>query len=671
MSEKFEILSEVEHCLKRPGVWVGSVQPESYETFISGEWTSRFYSQGLAKIINEVIDNSVDEFIRTKGKFANQISVKITPNACTVTDNGRGIPQDEIKMPDGKMVQRAVAAWTQLRAGSNFDDSTRIGAGTNGVGAALTNIFSTSFKGITSDGKTQLTVMSKQNMSKTTINQKPTTTNGTSVTFTPEFTRFGCTEFEQHIQDIIENRLGLLQVCYPGITFKFNNKKIQTNTLKKYASMYGDHIICQSNEKVSWFLADSKDHTFRQISAVNGLYNSQGGAHVNWFMNSLCKILAPAIKRKFKVDVPNSAIKNGLILGIFLQEFNSPDFDSQTKERFKSAESKIKSHCDADIDFDKIAKQVLKNEDIINPIVDVFLARKEASELREAAKLAKSNKRVPRVEGHIKAGKAGGYLFLAEGLSAIGYLMNVRDKDLHGGFPLKGKVKNVHGAPLKEIMNNTEYVNIMSCLGLDLSTSNACLELSDKYYNVGNNILNQNDELCVKGVWRKCMEIKERKPTTNIDGYEDQDNTKVRRQTTMYYNEIHIFCDADVDGASIYTGLINFFWRWPDLFDNGRVKIVRSPIIIANNGKKNATDDFFYDLPEWQKNDSKYKSVRYIKGLGSLTEKEYKKCVYDSPRYVISVNASEDFDLLYSKGKVSNTPNSENWPDLRKKWLIE
>ena len=672
----FKVLSEREHCLHRPGVFIGSTEPESYETFISGKWTNRFYSQGLAKIINEIIDNSVDEHIRTSFAHAKNITINITKNSCEITDDGRGIPQDMIAMPTGGSVERPVAAWTQLRAGSNFDDSKRIGGGTNGVGGALCNIFSTHFKGVTCDGNNALIVTSTNNMSTIDVKKRltPNQKTGTNVKFTPDFKRFGVVEFDQDIIDVIKNRVELLQVCYPTIKFKFNKAIIKTNNIKKYSALYSEHSITQHHENVSWFIANSADHTFRQVSAVNGLYNSQGGAHVNWFMNSLCKELSPMIKRKFKIDVPNSAIKNGLVLGILLQGFNSPEFDSQTKERFKSSETKIKQHCSNIVDFIKIAKQLLKNDDLIKPIIDVYLARKDADDLRQAAKAAKANKRQARVEGHIKAQKKGGNFFLMEGLSASGYLISVRDKDIHGGLPLKGKVMNIHSASIKEILANKEYANIMGCMGLDLSTTNACLDLHKDFYSVGDNILNLNDELFYKDKWVFCADIREKKSLSKPDMtiYDAQDNAKVRRQTTMYYNEVHILTDADTDGVgSIAPGVLNFFWKWPDLFKNGRIKIVRSPIIIAKN-VKGKVDDWFYDLTSYHATTKKFASVRYIKGLGSLTKSEYKKVINDCPRYKININDPKEFDLLYLKGRIAGSKNAtDTWENKRKEWMID
>ena len=98
----FKVLSDREHILLRPNMYAGSVSNEIHEQFIKGKWSKLLYTPALVKIINEIIDNSVDEAIRTNFKFANEISVLIDSEKCIVTDNGRGIPQDLIETLEGE-----------------------------------------------------------------------------------------------------------------------------------------------------------------------------------------------------------------------------------------------------------------------------------------------------------------------------------------------------------------------------------------------------------------------------------------------------------------------------------------------------------------------------------------------------------------------------------------
>src|ERR1700757_2617291 len=146
IKDDFKILNDIEHIRLRPNMYIGSTSIEQKTILIDYNYKEVSYVPGLFKILNELIDNSVDEFVRTEGKFANKIEVTMTDDTFTVRDNGRGIPVELVADTDGKKLYKPVAAWTRPRAGSNFgDDAQRVTMGMNGVGSALSNIFSKSF----------------------------------------------------------------------------------------------------------------------------------------------------------------------------------------------------------------------------------------------------------------------------------------------------------------------------------------------------------------------------------------------------------------------------------------------------------------------------------------------------------------------------------------------
>ena len=96
MSEKkikenvIEQLSDVAHALLRPGQYIGSTTLTKTSTFILDRSSDTFsykeieYVPGLLKIIYEVLDNSVDEAIRTNFKKATCIDVSIDSSTGTV-----------------------------------------------------------------------------------------------------------------------------------------------------------------------------------------------------------------------------------------------------------------------------------------------------------------------------------------------------------------------------------------------------------------------------------------------------------------------------------------------------------------------------------------------------------------------------------------------------------
>ena len=115
-------LTEREHIIVRPSMYIGAVDLTKSTEYLYEDGKIQLrevhYVPGLIKIINEIIDNSVDVAIKTNFKFSDTITVKMTHDCVEVTDNGTGIPV--VKNTDGQYL--AELAWGHARAGSNFDD---------------------------------------------------------------------------------------------------------------------------------------------------------------------------------------------------------------------------------------------------------------------------------------------------------------------------------------------------------------------------------------------------------------------------------------------------------------------------------------------------------------------------------------------------------------------
>lgn len=610
----FKILTDRDHILLRPNMYIGSTSLEEHEQFISGKWTKLSFTPGLVKIINEIIDNSVDEAIRTNFKFANKIDVTIDSNQVIVTDNGRGIPQDLIETPSGEKLLRPVAAWTQTKAGSNFSND-RVTVGMNGVGSSLTAIFSKEFIGATSDGKSIVKVVVNNNAEKIEFTQSKSSSQGTTVKFIPDFSRFNCSEISQDILLLIKERLQSLSVVYPKISFTLNKEKMNIK-LTDYFNQFGQNVQYKS-EDYSIALASSDDG-LKQNSYINGLFIKNGGSHQDFFLDQFCQELLVLIKKKHKkLDIKPARIKECVTFIMIGSNFNNPKFDSQTKERLTNSVSEVKDYFNLDEKkFKKFVKEFFETSELLDPIIESALARILAAEKALETKLAKKVKKA-NVPAHIKAGqKENSILFLAEGNSAISQLLDARNAKIHGGFPLRGKVLNTFEESNSKILENKELSNIMNILGLEFNKSPVEI---DKLGNV----------------------------TCNLN-----------------YDYIGIMTDADVDGGSIQLLLVLFFSKWPDLFKHNRIKIVKSPRWILTS----KTEELFFYSDEEYENFTKSKSslkeyeIRYVKGLGSLRKHEYSKMI-NNPVYVnvkLNNNYKDWLNMLFG-----------NNADLRKDWMIE
>ena len=96
LENKYRKLDDIEHCLARPGMYIGSIKPHTANKWLISkggvELKETTYNPGFLKIIDEIITNSVDESKR-KGSKLNIIKVTVGKENGTISiwDNG-GIP---------------------------------------------------------------------------------------------------------------------------------------------------------------------------------------------------------------------------------------------------------------------------------------------------------------------------------------------------------------------------------------------------------------------------------------------------------------------------------------------------------------------------------------------------------------------------------------------------
>ena len=595
LSEQFKILTARQHVRERIGMYMGSSAQEEIERFVVGQWKVVKYVPALSKMIDEILDNSIDEAIRTNFQYANKINVSIEKDKVTITDNGRGIPQELVyDETTNTKIARATAAWTRVNAGTSFDDN-RVTIGTNGVGSAATNFLSSKFVGKTwRDGK-MLTVECKNGAED--IREKVTDKDGagTEVWFTPDFQLFEVDSLQElDTVALVEDRLMSLQMAFPEIAFSFNKKRIKVNNLKKYSELFGEEAIIEKTEDLSFFITSSEDG-FRTNSFVNGVNTRQGGAYVDFIVNGIVDELTTMIKRKHKIEVVKSTIKNGLTFVMFSKNFTNPKFDSQTKERLTNTMGEVKEHAIASgiREADFFARKILSTPSIIDPIIEAQLAKKLAADKRAATMAQKKLKKV-KVAKHIAANSENATLKIVEGDSAMGFLLKVRDPNKVGAYPLRGVIMNTWDMKPAEVLKNKELSELISVLGLDITNPNSVDEMS--------------------------------------------------------YEHIATLTDADHDGIGhISPLLIAFFYKfWPRLLLEKKVKITRTPIMISTKGSDIKWFYTYEEANEFKSTSNGWKH-RYIKGLGSLTEEEYDKIINKPVYDTVTVDDANIFQMMFGK----------------------
>lgn len=460
MKEVYKKKTSREHILERPNMYIGANNLISSTEYIleNDKMIQKDveFVPGLLKIINEIIDNSVDIAIKTDFKECNEVSVKMCDEYIEIVDNGPGIPvkknEDEEYLP--------FVCWGYAMSGSNFDnDENRKAIGMNGVGSYCTNVWSKKFTGISDDGLNRYEVTFKNNASQYVETLKKTSKKGVSVKFHPDLERFGLEKITQTHIELIKQRLINLSMSFPRITFKFNGKKISVNSFKKYVQMFGDVFEIFENEKYSFAILPSTTDDFQHFSYVNGLNIKDGGTHIDIISNYFSYNLRDLLIKKYKTLKP-ADIKNKLQVVAFLRDFVNPKFNSQTKEKITNTTSEVNAYFNAD--WNKILKSVFKNSSIIDPIVDVFKIKEELKRKQEMKSLSKPKK--IKNDKYISANKENKYLLITEGESACGSLMSTMGLEQCGYYMLKGKPLNTWDVSQQKFTSNKELADLYNII---------------------------------------------------------------------------------------------------------------------------------------------------------------------------------------------------------------
>ena len=201
---------------------------------------------------------------------------------------------------------------------------------------------------------------------------------------------------------------------------------------------------------------------------TNGLFNAEGGDHVDSFFRSLQKSLEP-YKKKGK-DFTLTEIKEG-VLGIVNAKLAAPKFSSQVKVKLQDERAAEPFRKLLQVELDKFFK---KNKTLAEAICarcaelknlrSKFLASKQV--VMELRKIAKKGFPVKALMAP-KCKASERELYLVEGDSAMGGITGVRNAHFQEVFPLKGKIMNAHRATSAKFFQNEEVLNILAMIGFD------------------------------------------------------------------------------------------------------------------------------------------------------------------------------------------------------------
>ena len=606
----YKILDEIEWIIKRPDSMVGSLEHKTVNTPYIGidgqvHRGSVTYSPALLKIFDEIIQNSYDHSKRPEGRHLNKIVVQISQlsGEISVWDNG-GIPV--IKHPEYDMYVPTMI-FGNLRGGSNFDDEEqREGAGRNGLGSKLTNVFSTYFSVDTADGKNRYQREYENNMRDQSEEfVEAHNKKYTRISFIPDWVNLKTDMTEDNFKMLV-NRVYEIAACSPHIQVELNGKMLDVRGFESYVKKFDKDALYVSNDHWRIGLTHAGNEGFQQISFVNSTRTWLGGTHVDYVINQMIDGVREHVKKKTKQDVKPSDIRNHFFVKIDCTVHN-PRFNSQTKEFMNLAVSSYGTAIKIDTAF---MKKLLKS-DIVKEIIEWAENRKKLEEMaalrqlnKEAAKASVKN--IEKYEpASQKLNRHECSLFICEGDSAKNPLMSARDPKKHGIFTLRGKPLNIVDAKIEKIKNNEEIQNLLKALGTDFSG--------------------------------------------NMDN--------------LRYGRIILACDADHDGSHI-VGLMlnNLNHRWSELLEGGYVYRLITPIIRVKIGKSML--EFFteHEFDEWLAGEGAGKkyTLEYLKGLGGNTTEHFKKFMFDE-KYLQRLSIDDDEDRAALKLAFGPAKDKKVW----------
>ncbi len=631
------------HILTRPDSYIGSISYIKESLYIPEEqedgnilmvYKPIEYIQGLYKIVDEVIVNARDQYVRlntnldevdTKHKKLKDIplsniwiNVDQEKGFISVKNDGNGIPirkhqTEDIYIPD--------MIFGHLLTSSNYKEGVRrFVGGKNGYDAKLANIYSTEFMIETVDHihKKKYTQYYRDNMK---ISEKPTIIDNyseepyTTIKFYPDFKRFKIEGITDDFLQMIKARAYDIAGCTDKkVNVFFNNCIIRVGDFEDYVMMHfppdNRKEIVYKKINNNWEIAISPNFstelTGKQISFVNGAHTIKGGRHIQHVFNQLFVGINERLKKK-KIDpLKESVLRYNMMIFVNCT-IDSPEFSGQIKEELTTQIRDLYPKCDIPEKFidDVFKTSIIDNAIRFGKATDDITTTKPKTDRRSILS-------IPKLEDANDADSKNWQecvLIITEGDSAKSMVMKaLPNRDLYGVFPIRGKLLNVSEATALQLKTNEEIANIRQILG--------------------------------------------------IQGKKYVEGQKLR------YGRIMIMTDQDLDGAHIKGLVLNYLKSLGlDKFEGFSASFI-TPIVKASKGTKHKA---FYSSQEFDKwlaenEDGKGWKIKYYKGLGTSVDKEAREYFSNIAEHLTCYEwddkADNSLELAFSKSRI---PDRKDW----------
>lgn len=623
-------LSQREHILLRPGMYIGSTSAEAVEEWVyvraDGAVVKRTLPlpEAVKRCFYEVISNASDAVIRSRERRFDPKEIVVEMNATTITVTNYGCPIPVVKHDkEAKWVPEMI--FSDFLSSSNYNmDKVRSGIGLNGLGVKLVNVFSSVFKVELEDHLNRLSYTQTFRENLTRIDAPVVvpfkgTSSRVSITYTLDFPYFNITGYTEEDMDLFA-RFVMDYSLSCAVPTRFNGQVFPVQTALSMAKLYFGEKAAEnaiqykgaatvrgegakarksatkdSKTPVEFVLLDTPFEG-QTVAFVNGMMVSHG-VHVDALYKEIAEHVLPALNQELngKQVLKAADVKQHTSL-LLVCSLPDPTFKSQVKSHLASPTPSF--------GLPASLLSPVKKWDLIDRLKNIV----EQKENTQLAKTDGKKQRTVVVPGYTTCNWAGGpksgqtILCLMEGNSAEQYALKGRAHidggiDRVGLYRLRGKLLNVMNAKVTDVANNREVQGIKSILGLKEGTD-----------------------------------------------YSQEENFKKLR-----YGKVRIMTDADNDGRHIAGLIINYFdYFHPTLVERGYLEVLLTPILRVwkgDNRNKAKSKVKFYNNSEflaWKTKTPDWKkwNIKYYKGLGTSTDPDIEDD-YASIR-VFSVSKDKD-----------------------------
>lgn len=531
---------------------------------------------GALQLFRETLDNSVDEHL---AGHADVITVLLSTDGRSfeLGDNGRGIPTDihpETKEPT------ITSIFTILGAGGKFrNDAYRISAGLHGVGLTVVNAVTSQCEVWTRRGKqTHHQKFAKGlPVSLLAVSKDRHVDKGTVIRARLDPEIFGRTTLDP---EAIKTHLEQVSYLCPKLKLRFKYAKgkhvyYHTEGLEAFlAARFPPLDIGPIKIKTEtldlifgWVWGDSDAENWK--SYVNVCPTPDGGAHVKGVQLGISAALQKWTKGK---GLTGADLRNGIV-GIVHALIANPQFVGQSKQKLsgEDVQTAIKNQV-KDATFAwfrknaKLAKQLVERAKLIKEQRAAYkkaraALKKTTKHTRSAlpAKLAISPRCTPERRE----------LFLVEGQSAGGTVIQARNPRYQEVLPLRGKVLNAARNDIAKLVSNEEVQAIFQSIGAGFG------------------------------------------PDFNL--------------ARMRVGKVLLLADADSDGEHITCLLIVLFAKYMmPLIQNGHLFVVDSPLFVGENGTERWFGASKKEVLARAGRKAKHPHLSRLKGHGSSTVEDLK-----------------------------------------------